>query len=103
MERCLEVLQLLLAYFALNSRWQPQLHQLLRTQEEEEEEVVSNLSFEQFPMKLHQVLSLLVAVAAPVPEAIDPYELFEAVDMLSKMPKDFYERIVSLPIQDGWV
>lgn len=27
--------------------------------------------------------------------AVDPYELLEAVDILSKMPKDFYEKIVS--------
>lgn len=26
--------------------------------------------------------------------AVDPYELLEAVDILSKMPKDFYEKIV---------
>lgn len=27
--------------------------------------------------------------------AVDPYELLEAVEVLSKMPKDFYEKIVS--------
>lgn len=27
---------------------------------------------------------------------VDPYELLEAVEILSKMPKDFYEKIVSL-------
>lgn len=27
--------------------------------------------------------------------AVDPYELLEAVEILSKMPKDFYEKIVS--------
>lgn len=26
--------------------------------------------------------------------AIDPYELLEAVEILSKIPKDFYEKIV---------
>lgn len=26
--------------------------------------------------------------------AVDPYELLEAVEILSKMPKDFYEKIV---------
>lgn len=28
--------------------------------------------------------------------AVDPYELLEAVEILSKMPKDFFEKIVSL-------
>lgn len=28
--------------------------------------------------------------------AVDPYELLEAVEILSKMPKDFYEKIVRL-------
>lgn len=27
---------------------------------------------------------------------VDPYELLEAVEILSKIPKDFYEKIVSL-------
>lgn len=26
--------------------------------------------------------------------AVDPYELLEAAEILSKMPKDFYEKIV---------
>lgn len=26
--------------------------------------------------------------------AVDPYELLEAVEILSKIPKDFYEKIV---------
>lgn len=26
--------------------------------------------------------------------AVDPYELLEAVEILSKMPKDFYDKIV---------
>ena len=29
------------------------------------------------------------------PEEIDPYDLMDPVNMLEKMPKDFYERIVS--------
>lgn len=29
--------------------------------------------------------------------SVDPYELLEAVEILSKMPKDFYEKIVSSP------
>ena len=37
----------------------------------------------------------LTGVAAPVQEAIDPYELIEAVEILSKLPKDFYENLVS--------
>lgn len=28
--------------------------------------------------------------------AVDPYELLEAVEILSKMPKDFYDKIVRL-------
>lgn len=28
--------------------------------------------------------------------AIDPYDLMEAVNVLGQMPKDFYEKIVSL-------
>lgn len=28
--------------------------------------------------------------------AVDPYELMEAVDILSKLPKDFYDKIVSV-------
>lgn len=28
--------------------------------------------------------------------AVDPYELLEAVEILSKIPKDFYEKIVKL-------
>lgn len=34
--------------------------------------------------------------------AVDPYELLEPVEILAKMPKDFYEKIVSLrsfPVQ----
>lgn len=27
--------------------------------------------------------------------AVDPYELLEAVEILSKLPKDFYEKIVT--------
>lgn len=34
-------------------------------------------------------------VAVPDQEAIDPYELIEAVEILSKLPKDFYENLVS--------
>lgn len=29
--------------------------------------------------------------------AVDPYELLEAVEILSKLPKDFYEKIVRSP------
>ncbi|XP_078348745.1 cytoskeleton-associated protein 5-like isoform X2 [Oculina patagonica] len=32
-------------------------------------------------------------VAMPEQEAIDPYELIEAVEILSKLPKDFYENL----------
>lgn len=34
-------------------------------------------------------------------EAVDPYELLEAVEILSKMPKDFYEKIVRLFSEAG--
>ena len=34
-------------------------------------------------------------MAVPDQEAIDPYELIEAVEILSKLPKDFYENLVS--------
>lgn len=29
--------------------------------------------------------------------AVDPYELLEPVEILSKIPKDFYDKIVGLP------
>ncbi len=35
------------------------------------------------------------AVAISQPEEIDPYDLMDPVNMLEKMPKDFYERIVN--------
>ena len=38
---------------------------------------------------------MFAGVSAAEPEAIDPYELIEAVDILSKLPKDFYENLVS--------
>lgn len=31
--------------------------------------------------------------------AVDPYDLLEPVEILSKMPKDFYDKIVGLPEQ----
>lgn len=34
------------------------------------------------------------AVLPPQPEAIDPYDLLEAVNVIQQMPKDFYEKIV---------
>ena len=37
----------------------------------------------------------LDAVAIAQPEEIDPYDLMEPVNILDKMPKDFYDRIVS--------
>ncbi len=39
--------------------------------------------------------------ASPVPvvEAVDPYELIDPVDMLSSMPKDFFERVVRALLQ----
>ena len=37
----------------------------------------------------------IVGVAVPEQEAIDPYDLIEAVEILSKLPKDFYENLVS--------
>ena len=38
---------------------------------------------------------MFAGVSAAEPEAIDPYELIEAVEILSKLPKDFYEKLVS--------
>ena len=38
---------------------------------------------------------MFAGVSAAEPEAIDPYELIEAVEILSKLPKDFYENLVS--------
>ena len=34
-------------------------------------------------------------VVVPEQEAIDPYELIDAVEILSKLPKDFFENLVS--------
>ena len=38
---------------------------------------------------------MFAGVSAAEPEAIDPYELIEAVEILSKLPRDFYENLVS--------
>ena len=38
---------------------------------------------------------MFAGVSVAEPEAIDPYELIEAVEILSKLPKDFYENLVS--------
>ena len=52
------------------------------------------------------VFNICVDSSAPRPSGeeeedtvvvVDPYELLEAVDILAKLPKDFYEKIVSLP------
>ena len=40
------------------------------------------------------VLLSFAGVAVPEQEAIDPYDLIEAVEILSKLPKDFYENLV---------
>lgn len=34
-------------------------------------------------------------VVSAAPAAIDPYDLADPVDMLGKMPKNFYEQLVS--------
>ena len=44
---------------------------------------------------IYHTLPAAAVVQAP---AIDPFDLIDPIDMLSKMPKDFYERIVSKPI-----
>ena len=44
---------------------------------------------------MYHTLPAAAVVQAP---AIDPFDLIDPIDMLSKMPKDFYERIVSKPI-----
>lgn len=36
-----------------------------------------------------------MAISVPTPAAIDPYDLMEAVNVLTQMPKDFYEKIVT--------
>ena len=43
----------------------------------------------------HHFTFLSGAVAISQPEEIDPYDLLDPVNMIDKMPKDFYERIVS--------
>jgi len=51
-------------------------------------------------LKIHDLLPSLSLLSgedeADTVAAVDPYELLEAVDILSKMPKDFYDKIVSL-------
>ena len=42
------------------------------------------------------VLLSFAGVAVPEQEAIDPYDLIEAVEILSKLPKDFYENLVCI-------
>ena len=37
-----------------------------------------------------------------VVEALDPFELFEPVDMLSQMPKDFFEKVVRTCTCRSW-
>lgn len=46
------------------------------------------------------LLSSLDDEAGPA-EEMDPYELMDPVDILSKIPKDFYEKIVSACVM-GW-
>ena len=41
-------------------------------------------------------------MAVPEQEAIDPYELIEAVEILSKLPKDFYENLVRIHDSDDY-
>ena len=41
--------------------------------------------------------------AAVVPEVVDPYDLADPEDFLGKMPKDFFEKIVSLVLWVGVV
>ncbi len=50
----------------------------------------------QYMYTLYSVFMYIVgAVAISQPEEIDPYDLMDPVNMLEKMPKDFYERIVN--------
>lgn len=44
----------------------------------------------------HHLAGGATAAAIPQLETIDPYDLLESVNVLAKMPKDFYERIVSV-------
>jgi hypothetical protein len=38
-------------------------------------------------------------VAVEVQPDVDPYELMDPVDIISKLPKDFYEKVVSWRLQ----
>ena len=52
-----------------------------------------------FWYRVHRIYNsgfVFAGVSAAEPEAIDPYELIEAVDILSKLPKDFFENLVSV-------
>lgn len=40
--------------------------------------------------------SIIIGDVADAGAEIDPYELMEAVDILSKLPKDYFDKIVSL-------
>lgn len=48
------------------------------------------------------VLLSFAGVAVPEQEAIDPYDLIEAVEILSKLPKDFYENLVRIHDSDDY-
>ena len=48
------------------------------------------------------VLLSFAGVAVPEQEAIDPYDLIEAVEILSKLPKDFYENLVCIHDSDDY-
>ena len=39
---------------------------------------------------------LFVTEVDEAPEDMDPYELMDPVEILSKMPKDYYEKIVRI-------
>ena len=45
-----------------------------------------------------------VGVAQVVPvEVIDPYDLLEAVEVLSKLPADFYDKLVRVALRAGCI
>jgi hypothetical protein len=49
-------------------------------------------------MLISKIASLLFVEDEAPGEDVDPFELLEAVDILALLPKDFYDKIVSIAI-----
>lgn len=62
----------------------------------------SHVDLQQYLYVFFFVLLSFAGVAVPEQEAIDPYELIEAVEILSKLPKDFYENLVRIHDSDDY-